>query len=183
MAALSNLHGSSFSHKSPVNASRVKSHRHENEDEDSEVFSEFSPSEMRFHPSANDSCHGYDMVDESTSSDDDKFVCESEFESGRSHDNEPAGSSHDEDEKRSDEAGVGTAKRSISVQHCCTGTKWERGRLISDLNWVRRAPRAFWPYWVYSMYDSYCLGQRAAGNFSLFLLLPFYDGFGSPQVV
>lgn len=175
VAPLSNLHGSSFSHKSPLNASRVKSHGHENEDEDSEVLSELSPSEMRFHPSANDSCHGYDMVDESTSSDDDKFVCESDFELGRSHGNEPMESSHDEDEKRSDEAGVGTAKRSISVQHCCKGTKWEKGHLISDLNWVRRAPRAFWPYWVYSMYDSYCLGQRAADLWKQIIGVPNLD--------
>ncbi|KAJ6745644.1 PROTEIN CEREBLON [Salix koriyanagi] len=39
-----------------------------------------------------------------------------------------------------------------------------------------KAPRAFWPHWVYRMYDSYCLAERAADMWKQVVGAPSMDG-------
>lgn len=147
------------------------SHGYRNEDNDSEANSEesfegeLSLVERRIHQSVIDSCYDYDMMDESTSSDDDKFFSESEIKF-RSHivDSDSIGSLHSNDEKKVDNTflGIGSTRASGKKSHQGEGPKrsWKK----TDLSQFRRVPRAFWPHWVYCMHDSYCLAERAAGT-------------------
>uniref|UniRef100_A0A803LBJ5 Protein cereblon n=1 Tax=Chenopodium quinoa TaxID=63459 RepID=A0A803LBJ5_CHEQI len=86
---LRNLSSPSFSDatKSHNQAKRhrdaVESNCSDAESEES-YLNELSISEMRLHQNAVESCCAYDTIDESTSSDDDKYVCESELHSGQS---------------------------------------------------------------------------------------------------
>lgn len=43
------------------------------------------------------------------------------------------------------------------------------------LSRFREAPRAFWPYWTYRMYDSYCLAQKAADKWKQIVGSPIMD--------
>lgn len=163
MPPLSSLQSRSFLN-TPSNASQSRRHVCRDEDNDSEESfeSELSLTEMRMHQSAIDSCYGCDLIDESTSSDDDKFVCESEPQLGRSDQNDSVETLHPECERRN-----GSAVDNESISGSCKGEGWKKGWSVTELNHSRRVSRAFLPYWVYRMYDSYCLAQRAAGNLTL----------------
>lgn len=123
--------------------------------------------ERRSHHSAVDSSDGSDRMDESTNSDDDKFLCESDlkFRGSFRNDSELTGSLHEDRKKqiKNVKLGLGTSSTpgNLSSKREEPDTSWEK----MDFNKFRRVPRAFWPYWVYRMYDSYCLAERAAGNF------------------
>ena len=104
------------------------------------------------------------MRDESTSSDDEKV--KSEIKTIRSHMNvsDSNKSLHLDHEKKMEKTILGTGCGSTPGKqyHKGEGSKscWKN----TDLSQFRRVPSAFWPHWVYRMYDSYCLAQRAAGN-------------------
>lgn len=178
LAPLSNLRSFSHPHTSQSNTSHAKRPRYGDKDSASEsnseesFDSELSLAEMRMHRSAIDSCYGYDTIDESTSSDDDKFVCESELQLGRSHLNEPIGSMHLDCERRNKKANLGIRNKSISGSQSCKGKGLKEGQMVTKLNQSYGVPRAFWPYWVYRMYDSYHLAQRAAGSLTFFFSFP-----------
>lgn len=163
LAPLSNLRNLSHPLTSHPNICHAKRFRYADKDSASEsnseesFDSELSPAEMKMHQSAIDSCYGYDTIDESTSSDDDKFVCESELQLGRSHLNE----------RRNKKSSLGIRSKSISGSQSCKGLGLKEGPMVTKLNQSYGAPRAFWPYWVYRMYDSYHLAQRAAGSLIL----------------
>lgn len=148
------LRDNDISRNRPEN-SPAKSLRFADEDDDSEAHSEdsfesaLSLRERRLHQSAIDCSYGYDAMDESTSSDDEKFVCESEFRERRSH------SHHHSDEKIS-----GNANGSGGQSHKGSWGWTQRKAATSNYG----IPRAFWPHWVYRMYDSYSLAQRVAGT-------------------
>ncbi|XP_024016086.1 uncharacterized protein LOC18025753 isoform X2 [Eutrema salsugineum] len=121
-------------------------------DEQSVTYSEesfesaLSLSEKRLHYSAVDS-----IMDDWTSSDDDQAV------SSRSIGCLSSGKDCEKEDWQS-------AKGETSVSQ---GKAHKQNRLTSfrentDLTRFRMAPRAFWPFWVYGMYDSYYLAQRAA---------------------
>ena len=179
LAPLSNLRSFSHPHTSQSNTSHAKRPRYGDKDSASEsnseesFDSELSLAEMRMHRSAIDSCYGYDTIDESTSSDDDKFVCESELQLGRSHLNEPIGSMHLDCERRNKKANLGIRNKSISGSQSCKGKGLKEGQMVTKLNQSYGVPRAFWPYWVYRMYDSYHLAQRAAGSLTSFFFFLF----------
>lgn len=128
--------------------SKVSLRGHGDGDNDSEANSEesfeigLSPAEKRIHQSAVTSCCGYDVIDESTSSDEDKF--ESEIKRTKSHISDYGCSSTPGEQSLK---GEGSRNR----------------RKNAGLSHFSKVPRAFWPYWVYRMYDSYCLAERAAG--------------------
>ncbi|XP_030530618.1 uncharacterized protein LOC115741052 [Rhodamnia argentea] len=151
----------------PPENSPAKSLRFADEDDDSEAHSEnsfesaLSLPEHRLHQSAIDCSYGYDVMDESTSSDDEKFVCESEFQEGRSH------SHHHSDEKIS-----GNASGSGGQSHKGSWGWTQRKAATSNYG----IPRAFWPHWVYRMYDSYCLAQRVADMWKQIVGAPAMDG-------
>lgn len=181
LAPLSNLRSFSHPHTSHPNTSHAKRPRYGDKDSASEsnseesFDSELSLAEMRMHRSAIDSCYGYDTIDESTSSDDDKFVCESELQLGRSHLNEPIGSMHLDCERRNKKANLGIRNKSISGSQSCKGKGLKEGQMVTKLNQSYGVPRAFWPYWVYRMYDSYHLAQRAAGMWKQIVGAPSMD--------
>ncbi|XP_024458541.1 uncharacterized protein LOC7462291 isoform X1 [Populus trichocarpa] len=148
-------------------------------DNDSEANSDdsfenaLSSAGMRTHQSALDSCYGYDVMDESTSSDDDKFLSQTEMRSTRSHLNESKGPLYSDTGKNADnttlEIGNSSdlAKKGEGSKRCWKNT---------DLNHFHRVPRAFWPHWVYRMYDSYCLAERAADMWKQIVGAPSMDG-------
>ncbi|XP_039116134.1 uncharacterized protein LOC120251613 [Dioscorea cayenensis subsp. rotundata] len=43
------------------------------------------------------------------------------------------------------------------------------------LKWSHKAPMAFWPHWVYQMYDSYALAQKAADLWKQIIRMPSMD--------
>ncbi|KAH0865651.1 hypothetical protein HID58_082862 [Brassica napus] len=72
--------------------------------------------------------------------------------------------SDDEDEVVSTSNIIQSAdgKTPVSKGKCQKLNRLTSFRKNTDLNRFRMAPRAFWPFWVYRMYDSYHLAQRAA---------------------
>lgn len=159
------LRDSDISRNCPGN-SPSKSLTFADEDDDSEAHSEnsfesaLSLPERRLHQSAIDCSYGY-VMDESTSSDDEKFVWESKFQDGRSH------SHHHSDEKIS-----GDASGSGGQSHKGSWRWTQRKAGTSNYG----IPRAFWPHWVYRMYDSYSLAQRVADMWKQIVGAPAIDG-------
>ncbi|KAJ0031420.1 hypothetical protein Pint_12870 [Pistacia integerrima] len=161
-------------------ASNTSSRGYGNGDNDSEASSEesfrseLSPTERRIHESAIDSGDRYDVMDESTSSDDDNSGFKSDILSGRSHlnDSDSIGSW-----KQSENVDFRIGKSSVlgRQSHRGEGSKMLCRRI--ELGQFRRTSRAFWPYWVYSMYDSYCLARRAADKWKQVVGTPSMDSF------
>ena len=114
-------------------------------------------SEKRLHHSAVDS-----IMDDWTSSDDDQVVSTSNIQSSASHSysSRSIRCSGQDDKNES-----GNGKSPVSQGKDQKHFRLTSFREKTDLNRFRMAPRAFWPYWVYRMYDSYHLAQRAAGKF------------------
>ncbi|KAJ6435105.1 hypothetical protein OIU84_000349 [Salix udensis] len=177
LAPLRNLRGHKFSAVPPATSSSVG---YGHSDNDSEGNSEesfetaLSLAERRIHQSALNSCYGYDMMDESMSSDDDKFMSQlEEMRSRRSHLSETEGSLYSDTGKNVDNTTLeigntsGLAKKGEGSKRC-----WKK----IDLNQFRRVPRAFWPHWVYSMHDSYCLAERATDMWKQIVGVPSMDG-------
>ncbi|KAG6739421.1 hypothetical protein POTOM_057017 [Populus tomentosa] len=176
LAPLSNLRGHKFSSVLPSTFSSVG---YGHSDNDSEANSEesfetaLSLEERRIHQSALNSCYGYDMMDESMSSDDDKFMSQSEeMRSRRSHLSETEGSLYLDTGKN---VGNTTLEIGNSSGLAKKGEGSKKGK-NTDLNQFRRVPRTFWPYWVYSMFDSYCLAEKAADMWKQIVGAPSMDG-------
>ncbi|KAB5514064.1 hypothetical protein DKX38_027970 [Salix brachista] len=177
LAPLRNLRGLKFSAVLPATSSSVG---YGHSDNDSEGNSEesfetaLSLAERRIHQSALNSCYGYDMMDESMSSDDDKFMSQlEEMRSRRSHLSETEGSLYSDTGKNVVNTTLeigntsGLAKKGEGSKKC-----WKK----IDLNQFRRVPRAFWPHWVYNMHDSYCLAERATDMWKQIVGVPSMDG-------
>lgn len=141
----------------PINRSQADQYGFGNEN-DSDAMSEesfeseLSPSERRLHQSALVSC---DMLDDSTSSDDENIEQQFRVQPGRSALDRFRRSFGTEKNQEADGARLAVAKRSMP-----THNTWKK----HSLNQFREVPRAFWPSWVYQMYDSYSLAQKAAGH-------------------
>ncbi|MCL7031670.1 hypothetical protein MKW94_021693 [Papaver nudicaule] len=147
-----------FSH--PL-ASHTSKYGHEVKDNDSETMSEasfesdLSPTELELHQSviASTSSHGYDRVNELMNIDSESGMYEHDHQLERSSLVEPAGTSHHSmignlTEKASDR--VGSTNQSLLVKQAWAPTS------------KQRASRFYLPDWVFRMYDSYYLAQRAA---------------------
>ncbi|PWA98467.1 ATP-dependent protease La (LON) domain protein [Artemisia annua] len=134
LTPLTNLSASSTSH------SKLLDHDSDALSDDS-FESELSLTERRLHTSALVSSYRSDLFGESTSSDDEKFMCEPEHSSLHSTNN------------RSDEV---LPMKKVMSHRPCRGAK----RVNYSLRSLRECPRAYWPNWVYQMYDSYTLAQR-----------------------
>lgn len=159
----------------PLKTSNANRRGRGDEDDDSDGISEesfeceLSLTERRLHQSAVVSCYGYDTVDMATSSDDEKYACESEFQLEKSQLNEE----HPEGGKRSENNSLAMGKKLISGRQSHKGYGWKK----DSVSGLREGPRAFWPCWVYRMYDSYCLAQQAADKWKQIVGLPSMDGF------
>lgn len=176
LAPLSNLRGHKFSSVLPSTFSSVGCGHSDN---DSEANSEesfetaLSLEERRIHQSALNSCYGYGMMDESMSSDDDKFMSQSEeMRSRRSHLSETKGSLYLDTGKNVGNTTLEIGNSSGLAKKGEGSKRWKN----TDLNQFRRVPRTFWPYWVYSMYDSYCLAEKAADMWKQIVGAPSMDG-------
>lgn len=123
---------------------------------DDSFENQLSAEERRLHRSALDSCCGCDVIDESTSSDDERFVCDSEFQTGRFC-------------KRtrklacSQSTDSGTDNNPLANRPH-RNERWRKNWVSGYTEQSLRVSRAFLPYWVYRMYDSYSLAERLAGN-------------------
>lgn len=172
-----NLRAHRHSHMLPPSSG--SSHGYGGRDDESEAGSEesfesaLSPTEKRIHHSVVDPYYDYDMMDELTSSDDDR-VSESDIQSSRSCQNNSASrrSSLFDNDSQIEDVGLEIRKDSMAQRRCHRGEGSTSSQKVADLNQFRRVPKAFWPFWVYRMYDSYYLAQRAAGTFAL-LKFPF----------
>ncbi|GLT85455.1 hypothetical protein SLE2022_036450 [Rubroshorea leprosula] len=162
-------------------SSNASSHGCGDEANDSESISEesfeheLSPTERRIHQSAIGSLYEDARSDESTSSDEGYFCCESDSQSWRSYVNDSCsiGSSKTNNKKQIRNADLGIGNKSIVHK----GLGQRRSQRSSDLTQMRSVPRAYWPNWVYRMFDSYCLAQRAADMWKQIVGSPSMDAF------
>lgn len=150
------------------------SHGGRNDENDSEANSEesfeneLSQSERRIHQSAIGACYDSDRTDESTSSGDDNKLSESDSQSGSPFDTDSTflGSSlSGHKQVRNADLGIGTKSMARKMAE-------PRSHLSSTVS------RAFAPIWVYRMYDSFCLAQKAAG-ISYLILVVFLCSFAT----
>ncbi|KAK9027080.1 hypothetical protein V6N11_066926 [Hibiscus sabdariffa] len=150
------------------------SHGGRNDENDSEANSEesfeneLSQREWRIHQSAIGAGYESDRTDGSTSSGADSKLSESDSQSGSPCPNDltsiglsPSG--HKKQVRNAD-MGIGTKSMARKVAG-------PRSHLSSTVS------RAFWPIWVYHMYDSFCLAQKAADMWKQVVGAPSMDGF------
>ncbi|XP_022732300.1 uncharacterized protein LOC111286548 isoform X2 [Durio zibethinus] len=168
LAPLSNLRSQQMP---SLNASSLGGGNEENDSEanSEESFeSELSQTERRIHQAAIGSSYESDRTDESLSSNDDDKLSESDdqSESPCLNDSSFILSSPSNHEKQIRNAGLGIGTKSMA-------RKVSRPRSHPS----RTVSRAFWPYWVYQMYDSYCLAQKAADLWKQIVGKPSMDGF------
>lgn len=171
------------SHMGSLNASRAKLHQSRVEDKVSDSNSEesfesaLSVAERRIHHSVVDPSYGCTVMDESTSSDDEEFLSESDLQFRRpfQNDSESIGSLQVDCKTQIETAELGLGNSSNSGRQSSKGEELDRCWRKTDINQFRRVPRAFWPYWVYRMYDSYCLAERAAGSSTLLLSMALHS--------
>ncbi|KAK6927335.1 Lon protease, N-terminal domain [Dillenia turbinata] len=135
--------------------------------------SELSSAEIRMHRSAIDSCYGCDTIDEATSSDDEKFVCESELHLGRSHFDDSGRPLLPDSVEGSENVRQGSGKTSPGSQS--SKERLKRAKMVTGFNVSCTIPKAFWPDWVYRMYDSYSLAQKAADKWRQIVKKPSMD--------
>ncbi|WCJ29491.1 ATP-dependent protease La (LON) domain protein [Euphorbia peplus] len=161
LAPFCGSYGCNISKAVPSNVSSPEDGEdHDNDSVNSEESfqSALSLAERRIHQSAID---GYDKLEKSTSSDDDIFESEIKLSESQKTDCDSFGSLHPEDEKKRRNC-LETVSNAMLGKEFYEGESSEICWRRSDLNQFRRAPRAFWPYWVYRMYDAFSLAQRAA---------------------
>ncbi|KAF9615274.1 hypothetical protein IFM89_022601 [Coptis chinensis] len=172
LASVSNSWLRSLSHPVPSIRSRAHHDVYRN-DTDSDSMSEasygsdLSSAEIRLPETGIDS-------DQMTNSDDEQ-ASESSYKLGRCHLDRAEGSfQHNIDEKHTgtDSASVGTTMQSILGRHASKGER-QNGWFSSGTG--HRAPKAFLPHWVYRMFDSYCLAQRAADMWKQIIGSPSMD--------
>uniref|UniRef100_A0A6N2MGT3 Lon N-terminal domain-containing protein n=1 Tax=Salix viminalis TaxID=40686 RepID=A0A6N2MGT3_SALVM len=151
---------------------------HNDSDSDTNLEESFdsalSSAGMRIHQSALNSCYyGYNAMNESTSSDDDMLMSQTEMRSTRSHLSESKGPLYLDTGKNVDNttSEIGTSS-DLAKKGVGSKSLWKN----TDLNQFHKAPRAFWPHWVYRMYDSYCLAERAADMWKQVVGAPSMDG-------
>ncbi|XP_042057551.1 uncharacterized protein LOC121802061 [Salvia splendens] len=159
-------------------ANSMSSTRHSCEEgNDSDVMSEgsyereVSATERRPHQYALVSSHSSEVYDESISSDDERseefYECQSERSPLDNH-TRPVRLGLNK-QKADDSAGVG--KRLFLYKQPSNRVGWGKHSIAR----FRDVPRAFWPSWVYRMYDSYVLARKAADRWKEVVKSPNLD--------
>lgn len=128
--------------------------------------SELSSTERRLHHYAIVSSRSSEVYDESISSDDERSERFYECQSERSSLDNSTRSAHLGLNKQNADDSPGVGKRSFPHMQPYKKVGWRKHSVAQ----FRDVPRAFWPGWVYRMYDSYLLARKAAGNYLLQLL-------------
>lgn len=146
---------------SKVSCSKWK--KHGDEEDAQELMSDASIDEndhlstdVRMSQSSIDSSDCYRSIDESMSSDDN---------SGWSHRPHMIASNSERNM-----VGPSTAKGYVPGRQLIEG--WKKACTTNESRWSHRAPRTFWPHWVYQMYDSYYLARRVAGMWRQIIGVP-----------
>lgn len=113
--------------------------------------------------------------------------CSDEEISGSEADHQPAmshqndsdslGFLHSDYEKESEKPSPDIGKSSTSAKDSSERKEFKGCRRNSSFNHMHGVSKAFLPYWVYSMYDSYCLAQKAAAMWKQIVGAPNMDGF------
>ncbi|KAK9102316.1 hypothetical protein Sjap_019570 [Stephania japonica] len=190
LASVPSISSHNFLRGVPSVAPRARSSMHEVENDMESMFEASSENDIspriRMDRHAPNSFSFYDRIDDSTSSDDDQIVSQSGQQPGISSSGDSEGSSQhsfDEGNKGTD-AVLGVKNTSLIERESqnCNGWKKQWGMLESKR--IRRAPRSFWPYWVYRMYDSYQLAQKAAVMWRFIVGAPSMDDLvGKPDLL
>ncbi|KAI3454101.1 hypothetical protein Pfo_010764 [Paulownia fortunei] len=176
LAPLRNSQASSILQVAPLNGSQHTRHSRE-EGNDSDAMSEgsfeseLSATERRLHQYALVSCRGSDVYDESISSDDEKFERHFEFQPERSPLDNFTRSMHSEFNKQNADDSPRVGKRPFSYVQPCNKVGWGK----YSIGQLRDVPRAFWPSWVYRMYDSYSLARKVADRWKQVVKAPSMD--------
>ncbi|XP_022853401.1 uncharacterized protein LOC111374874 [Olea europaea var. sylvestris] len=177
LAPLKNLRIGGTFKVPPLTGSQTNPNNYE-DGNDSDAMSEanferlLTETERRLHQSALCSCYGSDAIDE-TSSDEEKFGQDLECQPGRSQLDNDMKLMHTERSKRNEDASPGVGKTAFLEVQPCNRVEQEN----YPINHFRDVPRAFWPGWVYRMYDSYSLAQKAADRWKNVVSAPSMDGF------
>ncbi|XP_012570656.1 uncharacterized protein [Cicer arietinum] len=153
----------------------VRGSKNEESDSEENFERELSSAERRIHQSLIGSSYEHDLIDESASSSDDRFTYESDQEL-RSSLNDPDTSisllpDHENDAENLDSR-IGNCSSS-GKQSSTRGLNWCSKNI--DPYPSRRISRAFMPGWVYCMFDSYWLAQRAADMWKQIVGAPSMD--------
>ncbi|KAK1425980.1 hypothetical protein QVD17_14647 [Tagetes erecta] len=143
LTPLRNLSAANVSH------SKVLIHEDDDHDSDDSFVSELSLAERRLHTSAVKSSSHHNLFNESTSSDDESPVGESQLQL------------HFRNNKSNEDTSERSFRKAKLEFHSALGP--------------RECPRAFWPCWVYRMYDSYCLAQRLSDMWKKIVGTPNMD--------
>ncbi|KAL3844200.1 hypothetical protein ACJIZ3_001603 [Penstemon smallii] len=160
----------------PLNVSQPNHHSCE-EGNDYDAMSEgsfegeLSSAERRLHHSAIASSYSSDIYDESISSDDEKFDRHAKFQLERSPLEDYTRSMQLEYNKENPDTSVRVGKKVLSDEKPCN--KIGCGKY--SISQLRDVPRAFWPSWVYRMYDSYLLARKAADMWKEVVKAPSMD--------
>lgn len=104
---------------------------------------------------------------------------EAEHQHAMSHqnDSDSLGFLHSDYEKESEKPSPDIGKSSTSAKDSSERKEFKGCRRNSSFNHMHGVSKAFLPYWVYSMYDSYCLAQKAAAMWKQIVGAPNMDGF------
>ncbi|RWR78255.1 ATP-dependent protease La domain-containing protein [Cinnamomum micranthum f. kanehirae] len=159
LASVGNLSNNSYSNVVPSESSFVKRKKHDDQENGSECMfdrntdgSDLSLTKLRMCQPPVDSSDGYRSIHEPVSSS--ECVSGSGCSLGRSFPDDSKGSQH---HCMGDAVSENIAKRDVQGK---SAKIWKKTWAADESNWLHRAPRSFWPYWVYRMYDSYSLAQR-----------------------
>ncbi|KAL6006082.1 hypothetical protein ACLOJK_040127 [Asimina triloba] len=167
LASICNFQSRSNSALAHSNSSHGKEHEEEEFDwehkSDVSIQSDCSTMDSRLGQSMTDLYNGYGSCDELASSE-----SESACELGHLLERSSAGKSGGvweprmiRDPNESNSNGFGTAE-STPRRESVTGVGWKNAWVADESKWLHRAPRSFWPRWVYRMHDSYSLARRLA---------------------
>lgn len=147
--------------------------KNEESDTEDSFENELSPTARRIHQSLIRSNYEYD---ESASSGDDKLTDESDQEI-RSNLDDPDTLMLADHEKYAENIDSRVGSCSSSGKQSSIREGLNRCYKSKDLYSSHRISRAFLPGWVYRMFDSYWLAQRAAGSSSLLLITLYRANF------
>ncbi|KAL6547551.1 hypothetical protein OROHE_009256 [Orobanche hederae] len=167
----------------PLRSTKASSHlqvtpngsQHEGNDSDAmsegSFESELSSAERRLHHYALAASRSSDVYDESISSDEEKSDRYFELQPERSPLYNYTRLMHSEHYKHNADDSPRTGKRSFSHVQPCHRVGWGRHSVAQP----RDASRAFWPSWVYRMYDSYLLARKVADRWKQVVKAPNMD--------
>ncbi|KFK32551.1 hypothetical protein AALP_AA6G257500 [Arabis alpina] len=160
LVPLSNLRGHSHLSEMSLSTPRRDTDALSVANSEESFESALSASEKRLHYSAIDTI----MDDWTSSDDDDQVVSTSDIQASGSNPcsfrSIGCSTSGQDGEKGDGQSAIGMSP--VSKGKCQKQNRLGSFRTNTDLSRFRMAPRAFWPFWVYRMYDSYYLAQRAA---------------------